>query len=57
MMVEFRRAMKTEFEMTDLVLMKYFLDIKVEQSAEGVFIFQQKYVVDILKYLKWTNVS
>jgi len=30
---EFQIAMKEEFEMTDLDLMKYFLGIEVEQSA------------------------
>jgi hypothetical protein len=46
---EFKAAMKNEFEMTDLGLMKYFLGIEVEQSAQGIFISQQKYATDVLK--------
>lgn len=52
MMDEFRTAMKIEFEMTDLDLLKYFLGIEVEQSIEGIFIYQQKYASDILKRFK-----
>jgi hypothetical protein len=43
MLDEFKAAMKTKFEMNDLGLMKYFLGIEVEQSAQGIFVFQQKY--------------
>ena len=35
---EFKKAMKTEFEMTDLEMMKYFLGIEVIQSEDGIFI-------------------
>jgi hypothetical protein len=49
MLDEFKAAMKTEFEMTDLGLMKYFLGIEVEQSAHGIFVCQQKYATNILK--------
>ena len=52
MMDEFRTAMKTKFEMTNLSLMKYFLNIEVEQSSEGIFICQQKYATDNLKGFK-----
>jgi hypothetical protein len=44
--------MQSELEMTDLYLMKYFLGNKVEQSAKGIFIFQQKYAIYILKRFK-----
>lgn len=49
MLDEFKAATKTEFEMTDLGLMKYFLGIEVEQSAHGIFVCQQKYATDILR--------
>jgi hypothetical protein len=39
---EFKATMQSEFEMTDLGLMKYFLGIEVEQSEKGIFICQQK---------------
>ena len=35
---EFKKAMKTEFEMTNLGMMKYFLGIEVTQSEDGIFI-------------------
>jgi hypothetical protein len=41
--------MQSEFEMTDLGIMKYFLGIEVHQSANGIFFCQQKYAADILK--------
>ena len=52
MLDEFKAAMKSEFEMTDLGLMKYFLGIEVEQSNHGICISQHKYAVDILKTFK-----
>jgi hypothetical protein len=52
MLDAFRSAMKNEFEMTDLGLMKHFLGIEVDQSDHGIFISQQKYVADVLKKLK-----
>ena len=46
---EFKKTMKTDFEMTDLGMMKYFLGIEVNQSEDGIFICQNKYAKDILK--------
>ena len=40
---EFKEAMKNEFEMTDLGLLKYFLGIEVIQMHDGIFISQEKY--------------
>ena len=39
----FKSAMKKEFEMTDLDLMKYFLGIQVTQNGKDIFIYQNKY--------------
>ena len=52
MLDEFKAAMKSEFEMTDLGLLKYFLGIEVEQFNHGICISQQKYAADILKKFK-----
>jgi hypothetical protein len=38
-----------EFEMSDLGLMRYFLDIQVKQSPRKIFISQEKYVTNLLK--------
>ena len=37
-----------EFEMKDLVILKYFLGIEVARSKHGIFLSQKKYVVDLL---------
>ena len=39
----FKVVMESEFEMTDLGLMKFFLGIEVQQSESGIFISQTKY--------------
>ena len=53
----FKSAMKREFEMTDLGLMKYFLGIEVTQNDKGIFICQSKYAKDILKRFRLINCS
>ena len=45
---EIKTFMKNEFEMTDLVPMKYFLGFEVTQTDQGIFIFQHKYATHIL---------
>ena len=44
-----------EFDMTELGMLHYFLGIKVVQSAVGIFIFQKKYVQEILDRFQMTN--
>ena len=39
---EFKKVIKTEFEMTDLGMMKYLLGIEVIQYEDGIFICQSK---------------
>eukprot|EP00253_Pinus_taeda_P035853 PITA_35853 len=45
----FKAVMKEEFEMTDMGLLRYFLGIEVEQSENGIFISQAKYVNEVLE--------
>jgi hypothetical protein len=52
---EFNSFMKNEFEMTDLGLMRYFLEIEVHQSKTGIFISQSKYAHEILKRFNMVN--
>eukprot|EP00253_Pinus_taeda_P025063 PITA_25063 len=47
--------MKSEFEMTDLGFLRYFLGIEVDQSENGVFISQDKYVEAMLKRFNMQN--
>jgi hypothetical protein len=48
-LTDFKHAMQSEFEMTDLGIMKYFLGIEVDQSTKGTFVYQQKYAANIIK--------
>ncbi|KAF5476385.1 hypothetical protein F2P56_008108 [Juglans regia] len=48
MFKEFKKSMMVEFEMSGLGMMHYFLGIEVVQSANEIFIYQKKYVRDIL---------
>ena len=48
-MNEFKEVMKSEFEMIDLGLLKYFLGIEVKQMQDGIFISQENYENQILQ--------
>lgn len=49
MMMEFKRSIMKEFDMSDLGKMRYFLGIEVQQLENGIFISQKKYAWDVLK--------
>ncbi|XP_049405119.1 uncharacterized mitochondrial protein AtMg00810-like [Solanum stenotomum] len=51
----FKKLMMTEFKMSDLGLMHYFMGIEVKQYSGGIFISQKKYVQDILWRFGMTN--
>ena len=44
-----KRKLVAEFEMKDLGMLHYFLGMEVWQSADGIFLGQGKYVVQIMK--------
>jgi len=52
---KFKANTKQEFEMTDLGLMRYFFSIEVLQSYLGIFVYQARYVMDVLKRFKMMN--
>jgi hypothetical protein len=52
---DFKNAIKTKFEITDLGLMKYFLGIEVDQSDDGIFIFQTNYANEVIKRFRMLN--
>ena len=49
MIANMKRKLAVEFEIKDLGMMHYFLGMEVWQSANGVFLGQEKYTVEILK--------
>lgn len=53
--VEFRGTMMRTFEMSDLGLMRYFLDLEVIQRRRSIFVSQQKYAVDLLHKTRMIN--
>ncbi|KAL5823155.1 hypothetical protein ACOSQ4_021055 [Xanthoceras sorbifolium] len=44
-----KKCLVKEFEIKELRRLKYFLGIEVAHSRQGIFISQQKYVIDLLK--------
>ena len=44
-----RKRLSTEFKIKELGKLKYFLGIEVAHSEKGIFISQQKYILDLLK--------
>ena len=54
-LADFKTVMESEFEMTDLGLMKFFLGIEVQQSESGIFISQYKYASEVLKIFNMSN--
>ena len=52
---KFKLTMTTEFDMSDLGLMHYFLGIEVKQSSSEIFISQKKYVQETLQRIGMQN--
>ncbi|XP_050908043.1 uncharacterized protein LOC127121630 [Lathyrus oleraceus] len=50
---EFKKDMSNEFEMIDMGLMAYYLDIKVKQEDKGIFIIQEGYAKKSLRSSRW----
>jgi hypothetical protein len=44
-----RKRLTVEFEIKKIKKLKYFLGIKVAYSEKGIFISQQKYILDLLE--------
>ena len=50
MLQDVKRALMDQFEMTDLGLLHYFLGLQIDQSPTGIFVYQQKYALDMLRH-------
>src|SRR3954466_4462799 len=48
-MSRLKEQLAEEFEIKDLGVLRYFLGIEVARSPDGIFLSQQKYVLDLLK--------
>ena len=55
LIADFKEFMKSDFEMTDLGLLRYFLGIEVKQREKGILISQEKYVAEVLKRFNMQN--
>nr|GEY71598.1 hypothetical protein [Tanacetum cinerariifolium] len=52
---EFETLMQSEFEMSSMRPLTFFLGLQVDQRPDGIFIHQEKYVADILKKFDLDN--
>ncbi|KAJ9557015.1 hypothetical protein OSB04_011629 [Centaurea solstitialis] len=54
---KFSKIMETEFEMSMMGELNFFLGIQVKQNSDGIFINQSKYIKDMLKKFHMTDCS
>ncbi|GJQ98343.1 putative ribonuclease H-like domain-containing protein [Tanacetum coccineum] len=54
---EFEALMKSRFQMSSIGELTFFLGLQVKQKENGIFISQDKYVVEILKKFNFTCVK
>ena len=48
-LVRLKKLLAKEFEIKDLGYLKYFLGMEVARSRKGIYVYQRKYVLDLLK--------
>nr|GFD07201.1 putative ribonuclease H-like domain-containing protein [Tanacetum cinerariifolium] len=53
---EFEALMHEKFQMNDMGELNFFLGLQVLQKEDGIFLSQDKYVGDILKKFRYSNV-
>ncbi|GJQ96981.1 putative ribonuclease H-like domain-containing protein [Tanacetum coccineum] len=53
----FEKLMKDKFQISSMRELTFFLGLQVQQKEDGIFISQDKYVVEILKKFNYTNVK
>ena len=53
----FSNAMQTNFEMSMIGELSYFLGLRINQSSAGIFISQEKYLKEMLKKFKMEDSS
>ncbi|GJR55449.1 putative ribonuclease H-like domain-containing protein [Tanacetum coccineum] len=55
--VEFEQIMHKRFQISSMRELTFFLGLQVKQKDDGIFISQEKYVVDILKKFDFSSVK
>ncbi|GJY54475.1 putative ribonuclease H-like domain-containing protein [Tanacetum coccineum] len=53
----FKKLMHDKFQMSSIGELKFFLGLQVQQKKDGIFVSQDKYVVEILKKFGFTEVK
>ncbi|GJZ54044.1 uncharacterized mitochondrial protein-like protein [Tanacetum coccineum] len=53
----FKKLMHEKFQMSSMGKLTFFLGLQVQQKKDGIFISQDKYVVEILKKIRFTEVK
>ncbi|GJR20216.1 putative ribonuclease H-like domain-containing protein [Tanacetum coccineum] len=54
---EFEKMMHKKFQMSSMGELTFFLGLQVKQKEDGIFISQDKYVIEILKKFSFTDVK
>ncbi|GKA65917.1 uncharacterized mitochondrial protein-like protein [Tanacetum coccineum] len=54
---EFEKMMHKKFQMSSMSELTFFLGLQVKQKEDGIFISQEKYVIEILKKFGFTDVK
>ncbi|GJV55267.1 putative ribonuclease H-like domain-containing protein [Tanacetum coccineum] len=54
---EFEKMMRKKFQMSSMGELIFFLGLQVKQKEDGIFISQDKYVIEILKKFSFTDVK
>nr|GEX22304.1 putative ribonuclease H-like domain-containing protein [Tanacetum cinerariifolium] len=54
---EFERPMKDKFQMSSMGKITFFLGLQVKQKEDGIFISQDKYVVEVLRNFSFLDVK
>nr|GEV13496.1 hypothetical protein [Tanacetum cinerariifolium] len=55
--IAFERLMHEKFQMSSMRELAFFLELQVKQNNNGIFISQDKYVAEILKKVRFTEVK
>ncbi|GJX84179.1 putative ribonuclease H-like domain-containing protein [Tanacetum coccineum] len=57
MSIEFEKLMHDKFQMSSMGELSFFLGLQVKQKSDGIFISQDKYVVEILKKFDFASIK